>query len=44
MKVTKVGGISHKKYTSEGRLVKSESEENRTDERLSALLNMRLDM
>ena len=33
-----------KKYTSEGRLVKSESEENRTDERLSALLNMRLDM
>ena len=44
MKVTKVDGISHKKYTSEGRLVKSESEENRTDERLSALLNMRLDM
>ena len=43
MKVTKVGGISHKKYIKEGKLVKSTSEENKTDERLSELLSIRLD-
>ena len=44
MKVTKVDGISHKKYIEEGKLVKSTSEENRTSERLSELLSIRLDI
>lgn len=44
MKVTKVDGISHKKYIEEGKLVKSTSEENRTGERLSELLSIRLDI
>ena len=43
MKITKIDGISHKKYIKEGKLVKSTSEENKTDERLSELLTIRLD-
>ena len=43
MKITKIDGISHKKYIKKGKLVKSTSEENKTDERLSELLTIRLD-
>ena len=43
IKITKIDGISHKKYIKEGKLVKSTSEENKTDERLSELLTIRLD-